>query len=173
MLFILLGALVDVDQLVGFAGRVAMLVAFLVLVVRSPSVAIALTGTSLSWRDRALIAWVSPRGIVAAATAAQFNAELSGAGFDADAIGPVTFAVILGTGVVHSLTPAHGPRAEGLQAPADRRRADGTCRVAVQPGTCVARARRSVVLITSRPSMDGRAAGERASRAPPRQRGRA
>jgi hypothetical protein len=47
---------------------------------------------------------MDPRGIVAAAIAAQFSVTLSANGFDADFLLPVVFGVILGTGVVYGVT---------------------------------------------------------------------
>jgi NhaP-type Na+/H+ or K+/H+ antiporter len=99
-LFIVLGALVKIDDLVDYAGQIAVLVALLVLVVRPLTAVVSLVRTSLSGRDRALVAWMDPRGIVAAATATSFAATLSDAGYDTDFMLPVTFGVILGTGLI-------------------------------------------------------------------------
>ena len=109
-LFIVLGALVKIDDLVDYAGQIAVLVALLVLVVRPLTAAVSLVRTPLSGRDRALVAWMDPRGIVAAATATSFAATLSDAGYDTDFMLPVTFGVILGTGLIYGLTakPAAG-----------------------------------------------------------------
>lgn len=104
VLFIVLGALVKVEDLVDYAGAIAVIVAALVLVVRPLVVCVALVRTKLPWRDRALIAWMDPRGIVAASTATAFAASLDAAGFEADFLLPVTFGVILGTGVVYGVT---------------------------------------------------------------------
>ena len=103
-LFILLGALVKIDDLVDYAGQIALIVAALVLVVRPVVAAVSLVGTPLTGRERALVGWMDPRGIVAAATATAFAASLDAAGFDADFLLPVTFGVILGTGVIYGLT---------------------------------------------------------------------
>jgi hypothetical protein len=51
-----------------------------------------------------MIGWVDPRGVIAAATAAQFGGTLDLAGFDADFLTPTVFGVILGTGIVYGLT---------------------------------------------------------------------
>ncbi len=103
-LFIVLGALVDIGDLFDQAWRITALVAILVIVVRPLAVAVSMTRSSLGWRDRALIGWVDPRGVVAAATAAAFAGPLSSAGFDADFLLPAVFGVILGTGVIYGLT---------------------------------------------------------------------
>ena len=104
VLFILLGALVKIPDLIDNAAAIALIVAALVLVVRPLVAAVSLAGTPLTGRDRAMIGWMDPRGIVAAATATAFTATLDSSGFDADFLLPVTFGVILGTGVIYGLT---------------------------------------------------------------------
>lgn len=111
-LFITLGALVSIDELVDHAGHILLIVALLVLVVRPVSTAISLAGSKLPGRDRALIGWMDPRGIVAAATASQFAVTLDDGGFEADFLPPITFGVILGTGLIYGLTAK--PVAEAL-----------------------------------------------------------
>jgi hypothetical protein len=103
-LFILLGALVTIDGLREFAWEIVLLVAALVLIVRPLTTFVSLYGSQLKPRDRALIGWVDPRGIVAASTAATFTGSLSAANIDGDFLLPVVFGVILGTGVVYGLT---------------------------------------------------------------------
>lgn len=117
-LFILLGALVDIGALGDYWWQTVVLVAVLVLLVRPISVAVALLGSKLAARDRVLIAGVDPRGIVAAATAAQFAATLAAAGFDSGFILPVVFGVILGTGIVYGLGAAPLARRLGVARPA-------------------------------------------------------
>lgn len=103
-LFIVLGALVDIDDLIDRAWQIAALVAILVFAVRPVSVVLSMLRSSLGWRDRAMIGWVDPRGVVAAATAAAFAGPLSSAGLDSDFLLPTVFGVILGTGVIYGLT---------------------------------------------------------------------
>jgi NhaP-type Na+/H+ or K+/H+ antiporter len=69
MLFVLLAASVRLDDVraLGMAGL--LVVGALVLAVRPAAVALATAGSELSWRERLLVAWVAPRGIVAAAVA--------------------------------------------------------------------------------------------------------
>lgn len=119
-LFVVLGALVTVSSLASYAGESALIVAALVLVVRPLAVAGSLLGSPLSGRDRAMIAWMDPRGIVAAATAAAFTATLASTPFDADFLLPVTFGVILGTGVVYGLTGKLAARVLGVARPVPR-----------------------------------------------------
>lgn len=105
-LFIVLGALVEIDELREYAWQTLALILVLVVLVRPISAAVALARTKLPRRDRALIGGVDPRGIVAAATAAQFSATLAAADIESDFILPVVFGVILGTGVVYGLGAA-------------------------------------------------------------------
>ena len=103
ILFILVGALVSLEKLGDHALDLVLLVAALVVVIRPLAVGISLVGSRLSRRDRAFIACVDPRGVVAAATAAQFTVPLVDAGVNADFLLPVVFGVILGTGIVYGL----------------------------------------------------------------------
>ena len=103
-LFIVLAALVDISESLAYLAPTAALTAILIIVVRPLSTAVSLVGTPVPHRQRALIAGMDPRGIVAAAIAAQFSVTLSAAGFDADFLLPVVFGVILGTGVVYGLS---------------------------------------------------------------------
>jgi NhaP-type Na+/H+ or K+/H+ antiporter len=103
-LFILLGALVTIDGLREYAWQIIALVAVLVIIVRPLTAFVSLVRTKLPWRDRALISWVDPRGIVAASTAASFAGSLAAAGVASEFLLPVVFGVILGTGVVYGLS---------------------------------------------------------------------
>lgn len=75
------------------------------LIVRPVSVAIATVGSALNWRERALIAWVAPRGIVAAAVSAVFALKMEALGMaGASRMVPLVFILIIGTVVVQGLT---------------------------------------------------------------------
>ncbi|WP_430391762.1 cation:proton antiporter [Dyella sp. 20L07] len=75
------------------------------LVVRPVTVAIASFGSTLSWRERALLAWVAPRGIVAAAVSALFALRLEALGMEgAKELVPLVFILIIGTVVLQSAT---------------------------------------------------------------------
>lgn len=117
-LFILLGALVEIDALRTYLGPTMVLVVALVLLVRPISAGLALIRSKLSRPERVLISGVDPRGIVAAATAAQFSATLSDQGVDTDFILPVVFGVILGTGIIYGLGAGPLARRLGVALPA-------------------------------------------------------
>lgn len=116
-LFILLGALVTIDGLREYGWAILVIVAVLILIVRPLTVAISLIRTDLDWRDRALIGWVAPRGIVAASTAATFAGSLAIARIDSDFLLPVVFGVILGTGIVYGVTARPVARMLGVGQP--------------------------------------------------------
>ncbi|MFC4526150.1 sodium:proton antiporter [Dyella halodurans] len=105
VLFILLAARLDwpLPDGVLWSGIAIFLAAQ--LVVRPLTVAIASAGSSLSWRERALIAWVAPRGIVAAAVSALFALRLDDLQLPgAEALVPLVFILIVGTVVLQSAT---------------------------------------------------------------------
>lgn len=84
-------------------GAVIFLVAQ--FVVRPLSVLVASLGGGLNWRERALISWVAPRGIVAASVSALLALRLQALGVvGADALVPLVFILIIGTVVLQSAT---------------------------------------------------------------------
>jgi NhaP-type Na+/H+ or K+/H+ antiporter len=91
------------------------LIACLVLGVRPVVALVATTGTDLAWSERAFIAGMDPRGIVAASTAATFSAPLAAAGVPGAAeLLPITFLVIVGTVSVYGFAAAPLARLLGL-----------------------------------------------------------
>ena len=75
------------------------------LIVRPVTVLLASLGSGLTWRERALIGWVAPRGIVAASVSALFALRLDALGVSGgDALVPLVFILIIGTVVFQSAT---------------------------------------------------------------------
>jgi NhaP-type Na+/H+ or K+/H+ antiporter len=112
-LFIILAARIDFAQfeILGW-GALGVFLA-MQFIARPLKVALATWGSTLSWRERALLAWIAPRGIVAAAIAALFAIKLQAQGFaEAPLLVPLTFLVIIGTVVLQSATA--GPLAKYL-----------------------------------------------------------
>ena len=121
VLFISISASVTTSSVKAVFWPALGLIAGLVALVR-PSVAAAATlGTSLSWRERAFIGWMDPRGIVAASTAATFAGPLTAAGIGgADKLLPVTFLVIVGTVLIYGFSATPVARLLGLaDSPSD------------------------------------------------------
>ncbi len=88
----------------------------LVVLLARPGVVWACTvGGSYSWRERALVAWVAPRGIVAAAVSSLFALRLQEVGYpEAAALVSYTFLIIIVTVVVQSFTARPVARLLGL-----------------------------------------------------------
>ncbi|WP_110993303.1 cation:proton antiporter [Pseudomonas sichuanensis] len=104
-LFILLAARLDLHAMLGLGPAVLALLLVIQLLARPLNVFISTLGSTLSWRERALLAWIAPRGIVAAAVSAIFAIRLHEAGHEgALLLVPLTFAVIIGTVVLQSAT---------------------------------------------------------------------
>jgi NhaP-type Na+/H+ or K+/H+ antiporter len=112
-LFILLAARVDPGEIAALGLGGVAFVALLVLLVRPAAVAVSTWGSQLSGRERSFLAWMMPRGIVAAATVSAFQLELEQRGIpDAEALVPATFLVIAATVLIYGLTG--GPVADML-----------------------------------------------------------
>jgi NhaP-type Na+/H+ or K+/H+ antiporter len=105
VLFILLAARLHWPLPHGMLGAGIALFVIAQLAVRPLTVALSSFGSGLSWRERALIAWVAPRGIVAASVSALFALRLDALGVPgADALVPLVFTLIIGTVVLQSAT---------------------------------------------------------------------
>jgi NhaP-type Na+/H+ or K+/H+ antiporter len=115
VLFVLISASVTPDDLRDvFPGALA-LVAVMVLVLRPLSVLIATWRSAFTTRERAFVAWMAPRGIVAGATASAFGLQLAQQGSrGADAILPIVFVVIFGTVSIYGLSGPAVARMLGL-----------------------------------------------------------
>ncbi len=104
-LFILLAARVDFSQFEALGFAALGVLAIMQFVARPLKILFCTLGSSLQWRERALLAWIAPRGIVAAAVAALFALRLQEQGVPgADLLVPLTFLVIIGTVVLQSAT---------------------------------------------------------------------
>ena len=115
-LFIVLSARLDLSVVLSEVNwSTFFFLMFLILVVRPLSVAASSVGSTLSWQERFFIAWLAPRGIVAAAVASIFALELEHAGHHgAERLVPLVFLVIVGTVTVYGLTAVPVARWLGL-----------------------------------------------------------
>jgi NhaP-type Na+/H+ or K+/H+ antiporter len=80
VLFILLAANLDLTWLNRLGWRELALLSALMLVVRPTAVLVSTHGTAVSWREKAYLSLMAPRGILAAAMASYFAAHLRGHG---------------------------------------------------------------------------------------------
>ncbi|KMM85962.1 NhaP-type Na+/H+ or K+/H+ antiporter [Pseudomonas taetrolens] len=104
-LFILLAARLDLNAMIALGPVVLVLLLIIQFIARPLNVLLSTFGSKLNWRERALLAWIAPRGIVAAAVSAIFAIRLDQAGHEgALLLVPLAFAVIIGTVVLQSAT---------------------------------------------------------------------
>ncbi|TFY97242.1 cation:proton antiporter [Ramlibacter rhizophilus] len=117
VLFIVIPSQLQAQQLALLDWRVLAFIAAVLLLVRPVSIALATAGAPMRWQEKALLAWIAPRGIVAVATAGLFGPALVEAGFaDASRLLPITFAVVIVTVLAHGLTLGPLARRLGLAA---------------------------------------------------------
>jgi NhaP-type Na+/H+ or K+/H+ antiporter len=116
VLFIILSARVTPHQIAEIGWVSIAFVAVLVFVGRPLAVGLCTFGSSLKGRERAFIAWMAPRGIVAAATSSTFALGLSQAGIGggAEDLIPITFIVIVATALIYGLSGGPVARALGV-----------------------------------------------------------
>ena len=118
VLFVILAARLPIDDPVYRDPRGVIFLAILILGVRPLSTALAMIGTEATWRERLFVAWMAPRGIVAAAVASVFALELAERGYPgADRLVPIVFLVIVGTVVIYGLTARPVARLLGVASP--------------------------------------------------------
>ena len=120
-LFIILAARIDFglfEQLGWSALGVFVAMQFLA---RPLKIILTTAGSKLNWRERALLGWIGPRGIVAAAISAVFGLRLEQAGFaDAAFLVPLSFMVIIGTVLLQGATAGTLARLLGVAEPEPR-----------------------------------------------------
>jgi len=117
-LFILLSARLELDALQYIDTHTLLFLGVLVLVVRPLAVFISSIGTRLTWEEQTFLAWMAPRGIVAAAVASLFAFELADVfPQEVEGIVPVVFSVILGTVAIYGLSATPLARWLGLADP--------------------------------------------------------
>ncbi len=105
LLFVLLAADIRFADVQSLGWRGLAVVGALVLLVRPINVWFATVGSELSVRERLLLAWLAPRGIVAAAMASLVAAALEGHGLTGGAeLRALVFLTIAGTVVLAGLT---------------------------------------------------------------------
>ena len=118
-IFIILAARLDLDSVLDYVNVDLLLyLLVLMLVIRPLAVAASSIGSPLTWKERVFLAWMAPRGIVAAAVSAIFGLRLIGEGVaGAEQLAPLTFLVIVGTVTIYGLTAAPVARLLGVAKP--------------------------------------------------------
>jgi NhaP-type Na+/H+ or K+/H+ antiporter len=105
VLFILLAANVTRADLALLDWRSVVLLLVVMFVLRPIGVALSTLRSNLNRNERLFLAWIAPRGIVAASVSSLFTFSLVDMGIDQAAIiAPLTFLVIVGTVLLQGLT---------------------------------------------------------------------
>jgi hypothetical protein len=122
VLFVSISATVTPESLRHVILPTLGLVGILVLVTRPVVAFIATVRTELTRGERTFVGWMAPRGIVAAATASTFGAELAANHVrGASKILPVAFLVIVATVAIYGLTAGLVAQRLGVTRPARTR----------------------------------------------------
>lgn len=116
-LFILLTAALDWPTIMSLDWRAAAFVFALLFVVRPVAILLVTIGTELSIKERVLIGWIAPRGIVAVAITGLFGAALAEMGVaDGDKMIAFTFAVVVASILLHGFSLVPLAAAFGLRS---------------------------------------------------------
>jgi NhaP-type Na+/H+ or K+/H+ antiporter/mannitol/fructose-specific phosphotransferase system IIA component (Ntr-type) len=122
MLFLLLVARLELQQFIDFFKMGGGWVLFsVILLIRPISIAASSWGTQLNIREKALLSWVAPRGVVAASMASLFALSLSA---KEDPVGDpallesFVYSVICATVLIQGLSAGLFAKMLGLQRPA-------------------------------------------------------
>ena len=111
--FIILTANLTWETIASLDGRAYLFIAAMLFVVRPVTIFASTIGAGLDWRDRLLVGWIAPRGIVAIAVSSFFGAELVEKGYEDGAqLIPLAFAMVFATVLLHGFTI--GPLAKAL-----------------------------------------------------------
>ena len=107
MLFVLLAADVRLEEVEQLGWRGLAVVGALVCVIRPLGVWLCTRGSELTWGERAFVAWLAPRGIVAAAVASMAGNALEAAGIPGGGeLRAMVFLTIASTVVLAGVTAA-------------------------------------------------------------------
>lgn len=116
-LFIVLTANLKPELLAEIDARSWMLLLLVIFVIRPVVVFLSTIGAGMDVKDRMLVAWIAPRGIVAAAVAGAFSVKMIDAGYpDAVKLLPLIFALILLTVTLHGFSIGYISRRLGIAA---------------------------------------------------------
>ncbi|MBN2329194.1 MAG: sodium:proton antiporter [Candidatus Omnitrophica bacterium] len=114
-LFIILVARLRWEYISAINAKTLLFVAALIFVVRPIAVFVSTIGSNFSIREKAFLAWMAPRGIVAASVSSVFSLRLIQEGFpQAEQLIVVTFLVIVCTVLIYGFTAR--PAARWLKA---------------------------------------------------------
>ncbi|BCE00320.1 cation:proton antiporter [Marinicellulosiphila megalodicopiae] len=117
-LFIILAARLDFSAISQLGFGAVFVVLSIMFIARPVSVFVSSIGTDLKIKELALLSWIAPRGIVAAAVSALFAIKLESIGYaQSELLVPMVFLVIITTVVFQSLTSIYVAKLLNVQAP--------------------------------------------------------
>lgn len=120
LLFVLLAADTRLSEVYALGWPGLLTVAVLMFLVRPVNVLVGTLGSDLTLRERAFVAWLAPRGIVAAAVSSLFAQTLEAEGIaGGGGLRALVFLVIAVTVVVQGLSGGAVARLLDLRRPAD------------------------------------------------------
>lgn len=113
-IFVMLTASLSTEILLEILNwKIILFVVAMLVIVRPLSIWVSTIGTDLNAREKLLIGWIAPRGIVALTVSSYFASILKDHGYeDASILTALTFALVFGTVVLHGFTI--GPLAKKL-----------------------------------------------------------
>ncbi len=115
--FIVLTASVPLRSLAEFGLVDLVFVLVLLFVIRPISVWVGTIGAHLNWKERLLVGWIAPRGIVAVAVSGLFAGSLVEHGApDGERLAVLSFAVVVATVFAHGFTLGPFARWLGLSS---------------------------------------------------------
>lgn len=118
-LFILLASRIELSAILNLGWGAIFVLLGVMFVARPISVVLSSLGTGLTWKEIALLSWIAPRGIVAAAVSALFALKLEALNYaQVELLVPMVFLVIICTVVIQSLSSVNMARWLNLRAPA-------------------------------------------------------
>ncbi|MEX2473476.1 MAG: sodium:proton antiporter [Gemmatimonadota bacterium] len=121
MLFVLLAADIRLVEVTALGWRGVAVVVALMFLIRPLGVAASTWGSGLEWRERSFIAWLGPRGIVAAAVASIFAERFLAAGYEVGTeFRALVFLVIGMTIVVQGFSSGPVASMLGIREPTNR-----------------------------------------------------
>lgn len=117
-LFILLASRIELSAILNVGWGALLVLVAVMFIARPIGVFLSSFGTGLKWQELALLSWIAPRGIVAAAVSALFALKLEALNYaQADILVPMVFLIIIATVVLQSLTSAKIADYLGMRAP--------------------------------------------------------
>jgi NhaP-type Na+/H+ or K+/H+ antiporter len=113
--FVVLTATLSRDMLAAVDWRLFAFVAAVLFVTRPLTVWLSTIGSDMSWREKLLVGWIAPRGIVAVAVTGFFGTALANSGYaDGSRLIVLTFAIVFATVIAHGFSIGWLARRLGL-----------------------------------------------------------